>query len=403
MIGRRSLPGSPHDMRQAPPLYTATLGRYLPLPLGSLRVNTPVPVDIWSARGTLLLARFQTLESQAQIDQLAELQPMVRDIHYFELLLGSGDPQDVIAGADLNPLIGWPALHERLGALLRGEVEPGELSNRLAVLAAAAGKMLAAHRDKSLFMLTQMIYDRELGYCASHALMSAAVCQLLARDAGLCDWERDSLGKAALTMNIAMSALQDQLAQQAGPPDEAQRSHIAGHAQQSAVRLRELGVTDPFWLDLVEHHHDPVADHEDPAANSQLIAASLLWMVDQWVARISPRRSRSGLMPSLAARTIYVAMQTRDAALGNLLVKTLGIYPPGSYVKLRTGEIAVVVGSGDRAHQPLTLAVVSANGIQFQHPIARDTQREDCAVTASLVIAPDVSIRLNPTKLFRQP
>jgi HD-GYP domain-containing protein (c-di-GMP phosphodiesterase class II) len=382
------------------PVLTAHTERYLPLPLQKLKVDQPVPVDIWNRKGTLLLSKDQMLESQKQLEHITGLNPQIKEAHYFELLLGSGEPGDIVAGADIDPLVGWPALHSRLTSLLRNEDPQDSLGNRLAVTRAAAQRMLATHRDLSLFMLVQMLYDRGRGYCASHALLSAAVCQLVAADAGLPEREQAALINAALTMNIGMCALQDQLARQLRGPDDAQRAEVAAHPAESARLLRSRGITDALWLHLVDTHHDARPEHPDPAGDPQAVAAATLWMADQFVARLSPRRSRDGLPPNKAVRSIYLTMQARDAGLANLLVKNLGIYPPGSYVRLRSGEIAIVVGSGERAHQPRALSIFSKDGVQFRNPIPRDTQTLDSTVTDSLVIASHVSIQLDPSRLF---
>ena len=41
-----------------------------------------------------------------------------------------------------------------------------------------------------------------------------------------------------------------------------------------------------------------------------------------------------------------------DDALARLLVKTLGIYPPGSLIELRNRELALVVARGNRVDRP---------------------------------------------------
>ena len=61
---------------------------------------------------------------------------------------------------------------------------------------------------------------------------------------------------AALTMNLAMTSLQDTLAQQVAPPSPLQRAQIDSHAQRGAQVLQEAGVADAMWIEAVRHHHN---------------------------------------------------------------------------------------------------------------------------------------------------
>src|SRR5690606_5870769 len=63
------------------------------------------------------------------------------------------------------------------------------------------------------------------------------------------------LGQAALSMNIAMTELQDQLAQQTYPLTAQQIAAVEDHAGRSEALLRSLGVADPLWLEAVRWHH----------------------------------------------------------------------------------------------------------------------------------------------------
>jgi hypothetical protein len=386
-------------MRHAQSTFTSRITRLLPAPLASLRLKQPLPVDLWSSRGTLLMSRGQVIESEDQLEKISGLHPLIQDAQYVELLFGSDNPEEVMAGAEPDPISGWPALHQRLHRLLREDLPSGEFENRLDILLAAARRMLAGQRDKSLFMLVQMLYDGDRAYSASHALMCFALCQLMAADAGLSEWDTDSICRAALTMNIGMCDLQDLLSRQMGQPDVTQRALIADHGAASARQLRSHGVKDRLWLWLLESHHDEAAA-TCAAFETDAVALRLLRMVDGYASRISPRRTRCGLAPNQAVRSLYVDMQSRAPALASLLVRALGIFPPGSYVRLHSGEIAVVVGRGLAAHQPRVCALIRQDGIQREFPTERDSRIWPHTVAESVVMAGHIVLRLDPSRLF---
>jgi HD-GYP domain-containing protein (c-di-GMP phosphodiesterase class II) len=189
---------------------------------------------------------------------------------------------------------------------------------------------------------------------------------------------RDALLRAALTMNIGMSVLQDQLAQQEAPVSEAQREEIAAHPQAGVALLRSFGITDPLWLEIVRQHHD--APEGSPA--------DVLHVADLCVARISPRRTRSALSPADALRLFYADHATEPSPLARTLLAEVGMFPPGSYVHLASNETAVVTGLGQGDVPPPVLALADRNNEPLVPPRQRDTGDIRYRIRESL--APDL-------------
>ena len=55
------------------------------------------------------------------------------------------------------------------------------------------------------------------------------------------------------------------------------------------------------------------------------------------------------------------------------LVKELGMYPPGSIVRLANGEIAVISKRGKDIRTPSAFSLFEKNGVPRLSPIPRDT------------------------------
>jgi len=355
-----------------------------------------------------------------QLQRLAEHQPSVRESDLQKLQSGdfasewlrlsvlrtsAGEKRRVTheRSTHLAPSEAWLDLHTRLNLLLRRwDSTNWVFIDGIRCVATQVAEMMVHRTDESLFVLMQMLQDRQVSYSAAHALMCAALCHLIAPSAGLQTSEIDSLVHAALTMNLGMSRLHDQLAQQRQPVDEIQRVSIQAHPSESANRLRALGVQDRIWLDLVLFHHDETGltapNHPSPAFQTALC---LLHMVDLFAARVSPRKTRRGLLPNQALRSVFVQSQATSSTLGQLLVKSLGLYPPGSYVRLKSGEIAVVLRRGRRANTPAALAIVNSQGMPLSVPAFRDTEFGDHAVLES-VNADDVRVRLDPVQILKR-
>lgn len=407
--------------------------RYMPVALQTLVLGQPAPVDLWNEQGILLLARGHVIQSVEHLRRLAAHRPLVRveDLDAWQARLDGSAPllrpgvvpppspqppadarspglrlpapdqwRQVARQDRIDPLELWPRLHRVLGAVLQHPQACSDFGAYLELLVLNLQRLVRQHPDDSLFLLLQMLQDRTLPYSTGHALLAATVCQLA------CDLPETALDPAvvpaALTMNLAMHDLHNQLASQPMPPDDEQRRRIRAHPGDAVARLRELGIRDDAWLRLVQDHHESPDGRGYPDGSTELSRSQrLLSMVDRFVAGVSPRAHRLALSPLVALRRLYDQADPEVKALGELLIRRIGLYPPGSYVRLANGESAVVVRRGPDARQPLVMALMNPQNIALPVPVLRYTGRPGCAVVAAL--PPDaVRVRFDPARLLRK-
>ena len=238
--------------------------QYTPLPLDLIELGQPLPVDVWASNGMLLLRRGQAIISAQHKEALSSHHAAITtsDANAWQKsyermishMLKQGVPVDVIAKACMPSEIwetdysvgrevhgGWLDLQEiLLGLLYQGESAINPLP-RLEGIETRALQLLANDPEECLFVLFQALADLTLGYSATHALLSAVVCELTAEKLGLPLDARRVLFRSALTMNIGMARAQSALARQNSAPNEAQRQLIKEHPPKSHEIL--LG----FW------------------------------------------------------------------------------------------------------------------------------------------------------------
>ena len=390
---------------------------YVPLPLEGLQLHKPIPVNIWEPNGTLLLRKGEIIEGERHLQNLmahspvitetdyrawsysytTQLDQMVRRNNTLDEIAQAGLPSEVQSNSGretLDPLTDWPDLHAALTTLLHQGGQAQEFVSRLTQLEAKAQRLVAHRPDHALFMLVTLLQDRNLSYCAAHALLVAALCHLVAPVAGVPEAQRPSLFRAAITMNLGMARLQDELARQAAPLTPEQQRDVGDHPHRSAAMLRELGVGDKLWLQLVSEHHAAVREEESLGE-----ALPLLRLADVYVARMTPRASRPALLSPQAARGIYLNDKGEPTPLGAVFIRTLGIYPPGSFVRLANDEVAVVVKRGRRANTPVVFSIVGRQGMPLGEPAPRDTMDRQYEVKAS-VPADEVRVVINPARVL---
>ncbi len=231
-------------------------------------------------------------------------------------------------------------------------------------------------------------------YSCHHALLTLVIAEHAAAKLGWSQPWIDSLGRAALTMNVAMRQLQDQLATTRRQPTAAMRAEIDAHAEAGAALLEAAGFGDRLCLDVVRRHHEAGTEGEplaEQAPECQL--ARLLRRVDIFTAKISRRATRSPMSPVRAAREACLGGNGTPDEIGGAMLKAVGLYPPGCFVALASGELAIVVARGERANVPRVAALVSPRGSPLGEPLMRDTEEERYAVRSA--VAPS-SVKVRP-------
>ena len=376
--------------------------KYVPIPVAMLEVGRPLPVDIWSDTGQLLLRKGQPVVSEqhrdklhafnacsTQADALAWQRAYERMVH--EKLRDGVDLKHIASlampseireadyrvGTQLSG--GWLDLQE----VLRGILYQGGLAidplDRIDGIARKVLALVQADEDDSLFELFRMLADNSLGYCATHALLCGVICLLCAEKLEFSPLQRRSLLEAALTMNIGMARDQDSLSRQSTAPTPWQRELIRDHPQRSVEVLTGFGLDDPDVLDLVLWHHQPNSPQAQ-AHNS--VACNILSTADAFVAKMAARKTRSPLSSLGAAKSILTGVEGNAAKIGAAMASAVGFYPPGTYVRLASGEIAVSVQRGSRANTPWVVPIMDKNAMPIVQYIARDTSTPNWAIDA---------------------
>ena len=268
----------------------------------------------------------------------------------------------------------WPQMHLKLKAILDATSASRDFERNIREFEGSIADLIEDNIDASLFVLVQMLYEKNLSYSASHALLCASLCRLTGTHAELSSEELASLCKAALTMNIGMSSLHDQLAHQTSEITTDQRISIANHPAVGRQLLIGKGVQDKIWLEIVQDHHAVLSEIVDAGAERRIqMATRMLQLADIFVGSISPRSTRPGLLARQGALKIYKGEEGKPNLLGAAFVKSIGIYIPGSYVKLANGEVSVVIKRGINAHTPYVASIIGMRGAPNQDPVLRDT------------------------------
>ncbi|MDR3415560.1 MAG: HD domain-containing phosphohydrolase [Nevskia sp.] len=360
-----------------------------------IRVNQPLAWDVLTDRGTLLLRKGFVPTNPWQVEALIKRGAYVDEEAFNRHSSTSPAEPEPVAATLFEQ---WDDISFRLNGLLRRHQTEPQFVDKLTQLSTGIMSLVDQGQDVALFVMLRL--DTSNNYPVAHALQVAVLCDVYGRFMNWDPADRLALVNAALTMNITILDLQLILLRQLEPLSLEQREAIRNHPTAARERLEALGVIDPVWLNLVAQHHE-TSDGRGYPLGLQAVApaAEVLNVTDRYLAMTSWRYDREPKLANAAARELYVvtAGSTQEAVAR--LIKAFGLYPPGTFVRLANGEIAVVVARGGHANKPRVATMIGAQGVKLQDPIPRDSAQPEFAISGAMS-NDDCAIYLDPIKLF---
>lgn len=369
--------------------------RLLRLVQHQLALGKALPFGVRDEHGKLLLAKGRLLADAAQLEALLERGVYV-DAE--ELRLHEAAAKTAEAPSPKQTLFDqWEQMIRRLDRVLRSVSEPG-LPDRVRELAVALLALQRRDPDIGIYLAMRQDEKRLPLYGLTHSLYTAMACSLAVGRLGWSDDDALRLMAAALTMNLTIIELQGRLATQGNKPSEAQFALLRGHPDAAADALVAAGLDDALWLAAVRQHHERRDGRGYPTATTEPSElATALRHADVWMAKTSPRGGRTAMPIQQAHRELFA--DDGSGPFSAAMIKEFGIYPPGDFVLLKSGELAVVVRRGATAMVPTVAAITDRHGSPIIGTVRRDTARPEFAIAGP---APDkrLVLRVPPERLF---
>ena len=304
------------------------------------------------------------------------------------------DPQFAPSPASAFDLV--RGVRSDLATLLLEPTARPQFQHAVLAIASEVQKICESDGDTAV---ASIILDHTARYPIRHSVNTAILTELILRHLEQDAARRLSAMAAALTMNIAMIRLQEILYHQAQPLNPEQKAAIVAHPAAGVEQLRARGVTDDLWRQAVAQHHEQLDGKGYPhgLVYAQLaLEGQVITVTERYCSMVSARGYRHAMLPSTALKKLFMQSETLNPSLVELLIKEIGIYPPGSYVRLSHGELAIVRQRTTKAHQPMVRLLVDAHGERFKKIYTRDTSEPNFQIIAA--VAPtEVNVERDPT------
>ncbi|MDD5176490.1 MAG: hypothetical protein PHQ05_08740 [Sterolibacterium sp.] len=361
---------------------------------GQAVCGTPLPWDIYDEAGQLLLRQGFVVQDQKKLDTLLQRGMFVNTADATKSGLNKNSSRQ-----SHEPFKLWDSIIEKLGHLLNNYDKVSTIQSQVEEIARLI-QMLSEH-SKDAALAAMILLSQQNRYALVHCLHAALLCDMVALRLEWGQERRISVVCAALTMNISMVNMQQSLAEQTEPLTPDQRVDIKTHPKTSVEILSRAGVNDAIWLQAVQDHHETPLGNGYPNGIKEISEeATLLRTADVFSAKISPRRSRRQMNGAQASRVLFTdpSITTANPFIA-VLIKEIGIYPPGSLVKLANGETGIVYKLSTNAHTPVVLSLTNSRGTPELKPIRRDTAREEFKIQ-SVITRDRINLRINPAGLW---
>jgi hypothetical protein len=328
---------------------------------GDLAAGEPVPCDLFDDAGRRLLIEGTTAPDSARLEQM----------------IGHGVFCDAARHAALPPL---PDTGPAIAPPRVARVRPWRLLHALqarldAALAGLAGE--PGPQDEPPDMLTAL---RVLQACGAE----------LQR---LCALDPDALLAAPLLLRGGRHGTRHAIA----------TAVVLEHPRRSVALLRAAGVDDADWLGMVAHHHEHADGTGFPMklSGAALSAETQALMVaERWCAMVGERGYRAGAPPDQALQWLMARLGDQAApAIGRALSDTVGPTPPGTAVRLASGELGIVFRRTRDAAAPLVLALRSAIGATSADGVRRATGEPRLRIEGCVPLA-ELGCEVDPERVW---
>lgn len=345
---------------------------------GDLTIGEPLEWDIYDRKGRLLLRRGMIVLSEKQLNKIISYgaQRILENENGLETTSDEEKAEDLSPFANIDKAV--KEISRVFSTMLKHVANKD--SNILTRVYSLSSYLMELYDYDADAVLGALHLERRYPYAVIHPINTAMLSLVMANQLEYSIEQKLSLVSAALTANLGMFGLQQKLMTQREDLTPEQQDKINKHPISSAVLLKHWGINDKRWLEIVLQHHEKGDGTGYPrrlSGDKFIEEARILGIADRYHALLSPRKYRRGLLPTDALSLMFKGRGAEvDEDLTLLFVKELGIYPPGTFVRMKSGDTGIVTRRGEDRMYPIVKSILNNRGAKYPMPLVRDTNAQ---------------------------
>ncbi|MGQ9660498.1 MAG: HD-GYP domain-containing protein [Thermochromatium sp.] len=220
-----------------------------------------------------------------------------------------------------------------------------------------------------------------------HAINVSALALVLGRKLGLDQGQLRLLGQGGLFHDLGHLKIPAQILMKKGPLTKAERRFYEQHPRYGAEIARQIGTLPVGIIEIIAKHHEHLDGSGYPEglrANDIGLLTRILTVVNRYDNLCNGFGGERGLSPHQAVSRMYSKeRQCYDPKVLTTFITNLGVYPPGTVVRLTDGRIAVVISiNADDLLKPNVL--VYSDEIPAEEALILDLIEEGIGIRESL-------------------
>lgn len=204
---------------------------------------------------------------------------------------------------------------------------------------------------------------------------SVAVCALmiaLSKELGLDETQTKQAGLAGLLHDIGKAGIPLDVLNKPGALTDEEFDLVKQHPAQGHAMLIQANILDEVVLDVCLHHHEKVNGMGYPkklAGDDISLFAKMGAVCDVYDAVTSNRPYKAGWEPGISLQRMAQWEGHFDDRVFKAFVRSIGIYPIGSIVKLKTGRLAVVTDQHEKSLLHPTVKIFFSTKSKMRIPV----------------------------------
>jgi putative nucleotidyltransferase with HDIG domain len=278
---------------------------------------------------------------------------------------------------------------------------PDDASAAAELLISDVAESLLSDSSTMVHLLNDKAAGEEVYY---HSLNVAMLSLLLAKALGLSASELRIIGVAAIFHDIGKEGIPPWLLLKTEPLTHAEEAMLRQHAEKGA-EMAARGKLPPQVVAAILEHHENIDGSGYPRGlkgDQIAVAARVIGVVNHYDDLCNPADPGKAMTPYEALSTMFAKRKGWfDEAILGKLVHVLGVYPPGSLVRLSNGATGMVISvSSGKPLQP-TLMIYDTAVPKNEAIILDLSEFPELSIAKALrpsALAPSVFDYLSPRK-----
>jgi len=374
--------------------------------IGDLQVGMPLRFDVFDSNDRLLLGRGNRITSEGQLGRLIKEgvfypAPSDREDARSEDSTRLAPDENRVA-REVSTFKILDDCSHRLDALLDRPSRTSETDSFVDEIMTLVRRVQRCCQFDGDAALAYVLLGRAPRYTVrQHMNVAILTALMLSRMASV---RAQAALAAALTMNIGMLALQEELYWTSNPLGQDQRAALRQHPDMSVLALRERGVGDPAWLEIVAQHHEALDGSGYPRGIGGVEIrreARVIVLADRYNGMVMNRAYRPGVAPDQALKVLARRdASALDPEMLAVLIKAIGVYPPGTVVALVNKEVGVVTNRLLDLKHPIVRTFFLESQWPYDKPLKRLTSRMPQFAIAKVLPRDALKYPIEPERLW---